>query len=481
MTSAPTLERTVSPASIRHPQSGGGAANAWPIRPRLAWLARFERAIRDAQDELCDLTTAEIGKPRHEVLAADLLPLLASVAWHRREAATLLAPRRLSGGPFWLLGTRVELQRHPLGRVGIIATWNYPIQLLGIQLVQAIVAGNSVVVKPSERSPRTQRRLLGLAEAAGLPEGILEVRPSDRSEGERLVREDLDHLVFTGSTAVGRQIARAAAERLLPTTLELSGRDSAIVAADADLPLAARSVARALTLNSGQTCMAPRRVLVERDAYAGFLAAITPLVAGAKPLGLVDEAAAAATHAAGVDALERGGRSITGSLEPPAGRFLRPIAIADAAPAGPLWDGDHFGPAVAIAAVDDLDEAISLHRGNGQALATAVYTRSPRTAAARAGEFRSSVVTVNDAFLPTAHPAASLGGLGPSGWGVSRGIAGLLAMTREVTVTRTGRLFRLDSGDPATPSAIDGLRRLIAFPRRPAPLDRPACHEDPAR
>jgi acyl-CoA reductase-like NAD-dependent aldehyde dehydrogenase len=480
VTTAPTLERTL-PAPIRHSRSAEGSPPEWPLRQRLAWLARFGRAVRDAQDELCELAMAEIGKPRHEALAADLLPLLASVDWHRREAASLLAPRRLAGGPIWLLSTRVEVRREPLGRVAIIATWNYPIQLLGIQLVQALVAGNSVVVKPSERSPRTQRRLLGLAEAAGLPEGVLEVRPADRAEGERLVRETLDHLVFTGSTAVGRQIARAAAERLLPTTLELSGRDSAIVRTDADLALAARSVARAFTLNSGQTCMAPRRVLVERDAYAGFLAAITPLVAGAKPLGLVDEAAAAATHAAAVDALERGGRSVSGSLEPPKGRFLLPVAIADATPAGPLWDGDHFGPALAIAPVDDLDEAIELHRRNGQALATAVYTRSPRSVAARAGEFRSSVVTVNDAFLPTAHPAASLGGLGPSGWGVSRGAAGLLAMTREVTLTRTGRLFRLDSGDPATPSAIAGLRRLIAFPRRPAPLDRVPSSEDPAR
>jgi acyl-CoA reductase-like NAD-dependent aldehyde dehydrogenase len=448
------------------------------MRQRLAWLARFERSIRDAQDELCDLAAAEIGKPRHEALAADLLPLLASIAWHRREAASLLAPRRLSGGPIWLMGTRVEMQRHPLGRVGIVATWNYPIQLLGIQLVQAITAGNAVVVKPSERSPRTQRRLLELASSAGLPEGILEVRPADRSEGERLVREDLDHLVFTGSTATGRLIARAAAERLLPTTLELSGRDSAIVLADADLALAARSIARAFMLNSGQTCMAPRRVLVERGAYSGLLAAITPLVAGAKPVALVDEAAARATHAAAVDALDRGGRSLAGSAEPPSGRFLRPIAIADAAAAGALWDGDHFGPAIALAPVADLDEAISLHRANGQALATAVYTRSPARIAARAGDFRASVVTVNDAFLPTAHPAASLGGHGPSGWGVSRGIAGLLAMTREVTVSRTGRLFRLDSGDPATPSAVAGLRRLIAFPKRPAPLSAPTSRED---
>jgi acyl-CoA reductase-like NAD-dependent aldehyde dehydrogenase len=450
----------------------------WPLRERLSWLARFERSIRDAQDELCELMAAEIGKPRHEALAADLLPLLASIGWHRREAASLLAPRRLSGGPIWLVGTRVELQRHPLGRVGIIATWNYPVQLLGIQLVQAIAAGNAVTVKPSERSPQTQRRLLELASSAGLPDGVLDVRPADRSEGERLVREDLDHLVFTGSTATGRLIARAAAERLLPTTLELSGRDSAIVLADADLGLAARSIARAFAMNAGQTCMAPRRVLVERGAYAGFLAAITPLVAGAKPVALVDEASARATHAAAVDALDRGGRPIAGSLEPPNGRLLRPIAIADAIAAGSLWDGDHFGPAIAIAPVADLDGAISLHRENGQALATAVYTRSPARVSARAGEFRSSVVTVNDAFLPTAHPAASLGGHGPSGWGVSRGIAGLLAMTREVTVSRTGRLFRLDSGDPATPSAIAGLRRLIAFPKRPAPLSASTSREE---
>jgi len=446
-----------------------GSPDRFPLEARLRWLRRFERAIRDAMDEWCGLVATETGKPPFETIASDLLPLLACVAWHRRHARGLLRPRRLSGRPLWLLGTRHELRREPLGRVGIIATWNYPIQLLGIQLVQAIVAGNRVTVKPSERSPRVQARLVALAVEAGLPDGWIELRPADRSEGARLVADpSIDHLVFTGSTAVGTEIARAAAARLLPTTLELSGRDSALVLADADAGLAARTVWNAVAMNAGQTCMAPRRVLVVGARYREFLAALAPLVAAAPPVTLVDAAAAKATFAAVADALARGGRPLAGAVEPPAGRAMRPVAVVDAPRAGPLWDGDHFGPALAVVPVADLDEAIALHRSIGQALATSVYTRDTAAVGDLAGRLGSSFVTVNDTVVPTAHPAASLGGLGPSGWGVSRGAAGLLALTREVTVSVTGRFFRPPAGPP-TPSAIMALRRLVSFPRSPGP------------
>ena len=138
----------------------------------------------------------------------------------------------------------------PLGRVLVIATWNYPVQLLGIQLVQAVLAGNRVVVKPSERAPKTQARLIALAveaaEAVPSMRGVIESRPATRGEGQRLVAEEqFDHVIFIGSTAVGRAIAEVCAARLIPTTLELSGSDSAIVFADADARAAARAGAAA--------------------------------------------------------------------------------------------------------------------------------------------------------------------------------------------------------------------------------------------
>ncbi len=458
-----------------------------PLAARIGFLGALDRLLRLHQDELLDLAEVEIGKSRFETLTGDLMPLLASLRWHRAHAPRLLRPTRLGGRPWWQWGQRHEVRRVPAGRVAIIATWNYPYQLLGIQLVQAIVAGNRVCVKPSERAPRCQGRFLALCaealEACGVPSGQLEVRPAERAEGERLLEEErFDLVLFTGSTRVGRSIAERAARTLTPTILELSGHDSAIVRADADLDLAARCLWRAVTMNAGQTCMAPRRILVEAPAYPAFLAHLARLAAAATPLRLVDRAAAERCHALALDAVARGARSLSGVAEPPRGAVLRPLVLADCPPDAPLFEGNHFGPLVAVAAVADLDEAIRLHRGVGQALATSIFSRSPSLDEASLAALGSSFVTWNDCILPTAHPAASLAGRGASGWGASRGAEGLLALTRSMTVSTTGRwrvpietptrgaqawLARLARGLASRPGAARSTVRSASIKRSP--------------
>lgn len=433
-----------------------------PIADRLHWLDLFAAGIRRHHDRLVTTVVEELGKPAWEVTLTEVLPLLASIQWHRRHLRRLLGPKRQRGGAWWQWGDRVRTERAPVGRVLLIATWNYPIQLLGIQLVQSIAAGNETWVKPSERSPRAQSLLLTIVRwalgEAGIPQDMLVECDASREEGERLLLEHhFDHVLFTGSTAVGRSIAEIAASRLTPTTLELSGHDSAIVCADADLQLAARSIWQAVLLNAGQTCMAPRRVLVEAAAYRHFLGRLAPLAAAASPLTMVDASAATRTFAAVRDALQRGGRSLSGVAEPPNGRSIRPHAVADAAPESSLFAGEHFGPAVAVTPVADLNEALGLHGSVGQALATSVFTRSPKALCARASSFGSSFVTINDCVRPTSHPATALAGRGTSGWGASRGTSGLLALTREVTVTERGWL----TPPPEAPS-----ERLLAWIRR---------------
>lgn len=444
-----------------------GTIQATPsLAARRRFLSEFDAALRRAEPELARLAEAEIGKSPFDTLTAEILPLLASLRWHRRHLARLLAPRRLRGRAWWQFGQRHRTLRLPVGRVAIIATWNYPIQLLGVQLAQAIAAGNRVCVKPSERSPRTQSRLLDAARAAlsasGLAAETIEVRPATRDEGAAMLRrERFDHILFTGSSAVGQSIAEAAAATLTPTTLELSGRDSAFVLADADPLLAARTLWFAVTLNAGQTCMAPRRILVDRRVAPAFLAALAPLVAGAKALRLVDREAAMATYAAARDAIARGGRSLAGTLEAPAGAALVPIAVAECPPETELFAGRHFGPAVAIHAFDALEDALALHERIGHALATSVFTRRPDPTGALSARLGSGLVTWNDCIVPSAHPAAPIVGRGRSGWGPSRGASGLLALTREVTVSVTGR-FRVPL-DPPSASGLAWLRRLAGL------------------
>ena len=423
---------------------------------RLDWLRRFRDGVRLHHEELVELASDEVGKPRFEALAADIMPLVASCNWHLRNGRRLLRARRVGGGGLFGLGHRVERRRVPAGRVLVIATWNYPVQLLGIQLVQAVVAGNAVVVKPSERAPRTQARLIELAvEAArGLPgiDGTIESRSASREEGRRVLADErFDHVVFTGSTGVGRAIAEVCAARLIPTTLELSGSDSAIVLSDADARAAARAVFMGFTANAGQTCMAPRRALVARPALAAFTDELARLVAGA--------------------------------LEPPNGRAMRPIAVLDCPAEGALFVGAHFGPALAVRAFDSLEEALALHARAGQYLATSVWTRRPRAEPAErlAGRLAcagSGLVHFNSVLLPSAHPGVSISGHGASGWGASRGEGGLLALTREVFVTRTSALLAPPADEPSA-KVQSFLSKFLRWPLRAPAQAAPATGSRP--
>jgi aldehyde dehydrogenase (NAD+) len=458
--------RPARTAPVYSPRMTQPHAEAWastPLSGRLAWLARWRGLIVDRREDFIARMGREVGKTRWEILTADLMPLLAAVRWTERRAPRLLAPRRIGGTPVWLLGGRQRIERAPLGRIAVIATWNYPVQLLGIELAHALAAGNRVVVKPSERAPESQRLLLQLAVDAGLPPGTLEWTEATREAGERLLASGgFDHVVFTGSTEVGRRIAQTLAPALTPSTLELSGRDSALVLDDADPALAAPRIFEALALNAGQTCMGPRRVLVHRRVYDAFVRTIAPLAGGAAPRDLIDEAAARHVHALAADALARGGRSVSGVLESPVGRRIRPAVIVDCPPEAPLVEGRHFGPATAVVPVASLDEALTIHRACDQHLATSVYSRDTRRAQGLAPALGAAVVTVNDTIVPTGHPGVGIAGRGPSGWGVTRGEEGLLGMTRPVYVCTSPSLPRPSLLHP-TPTMARWLERMLVW------------------
>ena len=436
---------------------------AWPIQARLTWVANWRRLIAANADSLVALVQLEVRKPEAEALTGDVMSLLAACRWHERRAARILAPRRLGGRPLWLMGQRHTLARAPVGTVGIIATWNYPVQLLGIQLLQALVAGNRVIVKPSENAPRTQAYLLKLAIEAGLPAGQLRWTPATREAGPRLLAsEKLDHVIFTGSTRVGRQVAAWAAETLTPTTLELSGSDSAIVWADADTKLAARVIWHALTMNAGQTCMAPRRVFVSAKAYPGYVSALSFLAAGAKPQSLIDAAAARQCRVAAQEAMRAGGRLTLGvdelesspvrqrdtqAITAPEETF-RPLAIVDMPEEYLSRERALFGPVLLVYAAADDAHALAMHARCPHRLNTAIFTRDVSRARRVATTLGSGFVTINDAHIPTAHPGASITGTGASGWGASRGELGLLALTRPVFVSTTSTYVRTPTSEP---------------------------------
>lgn len=424
---------------------------------RLIWVRRFERAVARRADTIADIAYEEIGKPAHETLTADVLSLLNACRWHRSAARGLLRPRRLSGGGLLHAGQRHVEHHAPLGRVAVIATWNYPVLLLGIQLMQAIVGGNRVIVKPSERTPRTQGLLLDCAEQAGLPSGWLERRPAERDAGRELVEHgEFDHLIFTGSTLVGREIARALADRLIPSTLELSGCDSVIVLEKADPKIAAGAIWRGVTMNGGRTCMAPRRIIVTRAIRDRFMAALRDAAQTWGAACPIEPEQEELVRRLASEAIEAGGRA-GDSVFQQAGVTL----VEDCPPEPSLAIGEHFAPAVAVLEADSNEQAFALHERFGQHLTVSVFGRELPAPADLAHRLGASNITLNDVILPVAHPGSAIIGRGPSGWGASQGSAGLLAMTRPVVVSHTSRLVRI----PAAPPGERLLRRIRALIR----------------
>lgn len=422
--------------------------SAWSgLGQRLEWLEGRAAALGRQAGDLAALVSDEIGKPHHEAAIADVLALLAAMRWTVRRAPSILAGRGAGWGSALFVGRSIRTERAPLGHVAIIGTWNYPLQLLGVQIVHALIAGNRVTVKPSEKCPRTHAALLDLL-SAGLPDGMLAWTAPTREAGERLLAGGrFDHVVFTGSSAVGRRVAQRCALDMIPSTLELSGSDSALVLADADPVRSARAVWNGFTMNAGQTCMAPRRAIVAREAAPAFLHELRVLAASARPVTLVDEAAALQVDAVVHEAIASGALPITGIVESPRGRSMRPQVIVEAPASCGLSRGEHFGPALAVLIERDDQAVVERHRGYGQNLSASIFTRStPQRALVES--LGASIVTVNECVVASGHPAVPLAGSGESGWGTSRGADGLLAMTRPVTIASTRRGADVPAGPP---------------------------------
>jgi acyl-CoA reductase-like NAD-dependent aldehyde dehydrogenase len=465
-TRSPATDAGEHAAAARAAQPGWAALT---VRRRLATVRRLRHLLAAECDALCAAVARDIAKPAEETLAGELLPLAAACRFLEREAARLLRPRRVprSVRPLWLWGQSDTVHRRPRGVVGVIGTWNYPLFLNGAQLLQALTAGNAVVWKPSEVAPASAAALRGLFERVGFSDGLVRVMGADREGGPALVEADIDHLVFTGSAETGRRVARCLGERLVSSTLELSGCDALFVLAGANVALAARAAWFGVTLNRGQTCVAVRRAFVHRPLYPAFCEHVRALAAPAAPVRLALAALAVQAERLVREALAEGARL---ACEPPptdpagaAGLFL-PTAVLDARPDMALCREASFAPLLAVLPFDTPEEALRMDALCPFALGASVFAADPRRAEAFAARLRAETVAVNDVIAPTAHPATPFGGRGASGWGVTQGAEGLLEMTVPQAVSvRAGTLrphYNLAGGRGA-PGQVELLRGLL--------------------
>jgi acyl-CoA reductase-like NAD-dependent aldehyde dehydrogenase len=441
-----TLSPAVAPLSelTRRCRQAQQAWSRLSVRERLRPVAALRRLLVAEQGRLCEAVGRDMGKPPDETLGADVLPLAEACRYLQQEAARVLRPRRVLTRlrPVWLMGQRDTVYRRPRGLVGIIGTWNYPLILNGVQMVQALTAGNGVVWKPSEVAPASADALFELVGRAGFPDGLVQKLPATREGGKELAEADVDHVVFTGSSAVGHPLAAGLGRRLVTSTLELSGVDALFVLGDADPEFAARAAWFGCTINRGQTCLAVRRAFVQQSVYGAFVGALRPLAAAAAPMSLVLPAQAEQAARLVREAVAGGARLLEGATGDGADGTLRPQVVVDARPDMALCREASFAPVMAVLPFDTLDDALRMDAQCPYALGASVFTADPAAVEGWAGRLRTGTVSVNDVIVPTAHPATPFGGGGESGWGVTQGEEGLLEMTVPQVVSVRGGRYR---------------------------------------
>ena len=439
------------------------AQTAWagtPIRERLRCIRRIRHALAEHACDLVRAVSPQTEAESAEIIAAQLLPLADACRFLEHEAPALLQPRRLGlrGQPFWLRPTGVELRREPYGIILIITPGNYPLLLPGVVLLQALAAGNAVLLKPAAGGTRPIGALVSLCLRSGVPAGLLRVLPEETRAVASALEAGVDKVVFTGSADTGRKLLAQLASRLIPSVMELSGCDALFIRADADLILAAKALLFGLRWNHGATCIAPRRVFVHERVAAAFEAAILSQLPF-QPTWTIPPELRPKMAGPVLEAAAQGARIIAGEIDP-RGRILAPLIVADASPSLRLLREDHFGPVAALVTVRDDEEALC---GNAQcpfALGASIFTRDLVAARALAARINAGTVVINDLIVPTADPRVPFGGRQESGFGVTRGAEGLLELTVPKTVlTRPGR--RRPHYDPLTGADAELFRHYL--------------------
>jgi acyl-CoA reductase-like NAD-dependent aldehyde dehydrogenase len=411
---------------------------------------------------LCNAVADEFGKSVVEVLGGEVLPIAEACRFLLRRAARALRPRHVSAWltPLWLLGQTDFVERRPRGVIGLIGTWNFPLLLNAVPILQALTAGNGILWKPSELAPRSAEALFAMFQRAGYPQSLIELLPSTRDAGQALALTDVDHMLFTGSSTTGRQLAETLGRRLISSTLELSGCDAMFVLDDADLSLAARAAWFGMTVNRGQTCVAVRRVFVHRTIAPAFLEHLRPLAAAAKPAALAQPAQAQLARHVIHDALHAGASILVPYTEPPSEGLFTPTVLTGVQPSMALCQSALFAPILGVLDFDQLSDALAANAQCRYALGAAIFSSHPDRAAPLARDIPAGMVTINDVLYPTTHPATPFGGQRASGWGVTQGEEGLLEMTVPQVVTiRRGRWrphYDLALKNDGNPQMIEG-------------------------
>jgi len=441
-------------AAVARARAAQPAWHALPVRQRAAVLRRFQTLLHAGKAEVAELITAEAGKPYVEALVTEVIVVLDAARFCVENAFDFLCARDLPHSNPAMKTKRGRILKEPYGVIGIISPWNYPFSIPATETLAALVAGNAVVLKPSELTPLCAFKLAELLHQAGVPREIFQVIVGDGATGAALINSNIDKLVFTGSVATGKRIARAAAERLLPVLLELGGKDPMLVLDDADFDVASSGAVWGAFMNAGQTCLSIERCYVHRSLYDRFLAACVEkssrlrmgngMDAGVEVGPMINQRQLRVVESQIDDARARGARILCGGRrrEDLGPNFYAPTVLAEVTHEMRIMREETFGPVLPVMAFDCDDEAVRLANDSEFGLAASVWTKDRARGEALARRIQAGTVMVNDMISCFGISEAPHGGVKSSGFGRTHGRFGMEEMVR-VKYVDSDRLPRM--------------------------------------
>ncbi|GIF71216.1 aldehyde dehydrogenase family protein [Asanoa siamensis] len=428
---------------------------------RRARLLRWRGLLAQRVEEAAALVSREGGKPVAEAIV-ETASAIDHIDWAARNARRVLGPRRVRGR-LALAEFSAHLEYVPMGVVGVIGPWNYPVVTPVGSVAYALAAGNTVVLKPSEYTPAVGQWLVDTFAEIVPEQPVLQVVHGLGEVGAALCHSGVDKIAFTGSTATGRKVMAACAETLTPVLIEAGGKDALIVDDDADVAAAAEACVWGALTNAGQTCLAIERVYAVAPVYDAFVAEVVRRAGKLEvgygdgydigPITMPKQIDVIRRHID--DALSRGGRAVLGgrdAVEPP---FVKPTILVDVPEDSAAVREETFGPTLVVTKVADVDEAIRLANDTAYGLGGAVFGKRRAVAAAR--RLRTGMASVNSVITFIGMSSLPFGGVGHSGFGRTHGDDGLREFSRSKAITtRRG------------PSAL----KAMTFERTPAHVAR---------
>jgi acyl-CoA reductase-like NAD-dependent aldehyde dehydrogenase len=413
------------------------AQPAWAAQDpaaRVDVVARVKDRILDAAERIAKTLHDEIGKPETEAMLAEVLPSGDVVDFWCKSIVELLTPMEVDLDALAYPGKSGTITREPRGVVAVIMPWNFPVALPLRTIIPALLAGNAVVFKPSEIAPRSGKLVAELFGGV-LPKGVLGLVQGGPEVGAALCEADVDLVVFTGSVKSGRKVAHACAERLIPCSLELGGKDAAIVLADANVERAAQGIVWGAMSNAGQNCAAIERVYVEKPVAEKLIARVAEITKGLRfgedigPLATEAQRGIVVSH---VDDAKKasGSKVLTGGDKLDQGYGFAPTVMRVESDDLALMRDETFGPVLPIRVVDSVDAAVEHANDSKYGLTASVWTKNIERGRAIAGRLRAGVVTINNHAFTGALPQAPWSGYGETGYGITGSTLALEGLTR---------------------------------------------------